>query len=141
MKHSHKTIKRFSCCFLVAIVMMTGAALAQTAYSISASLARGTGTYCPYQVRKDSATGSSAVFNIKNKTANASMYYQIRKPDGTAASNALITSNTGSYSVSYQTDGYGNSLGRSGYYYKVRVAHRSQSSVSGNAYVMFDATP
>lgn len=70
------------------------------------------------------------------------MYYQIHKANGGAATVYKNTSGTGTYTLSYEKDGYGNSLGRNGYDYRLRVAHRSQCScTSGYATVKVDFTP
>lgn len=91
---------------------------------------------------KDSSTGAKAILDVNYKdVSTASMYYQIRKMDGVGASNELITTATGSFNIAYKKDGNGNSLGRHGYTYKLRVAHRTQSSYHGQVVTDGEYTP
>lgn len=92
------------------------------------SLARGTGTYVGNIVKKSGNGNAGLAVNASN---SAIMYMQVRKTDGVAASEYRVFNGLGSdSSVPYMVDGYGNSLGRDGYSYKCRLAHRSQSTAT-----------
>ena len=118
---------RFFLCLAVIVLIATSTASAVVYNYSGVSLSRGTGTYVGSAVK--SGTGKAG---LAAATANgASMYMQVRKPDGVGASEYRIFNGTGSDSaVPYMNDGNGNSLGRDGYTYKCRLAHRSQSSVT-----------
>lgn len=92
-----------------------------------------TGMYAPTTLTKENSTGSNASITVSANAGGHSMYYQVRKPNGVEASNYHNTKKTGTFSVSYKTDGYGESMGRYGYSYVLRVAHRKQCTCSGGS--------
>ena len=100
------------------------------------------GPYAPTHHLKENAIGSPASINVAANTEGHSMYYQVHKGNGGAASNYRNTSGTGGFSVTYKNDGNGQSLGRTGYDYRLRVAHRTQCScTSGNASIKVSFVP
>ena len=96
---------------------------------------------------KTTATGTKGSVRVESNSAKHSMYYQIHKYKGGAASvYKNTTASSGSYSLSYKKDGYGNSLGRKGYQYRLRIAHRRQCACTdcnakNPAVVTADFTP
>ena len=122
-----KKLLSFACITLLVLSAASGA-LARTVHNYSnITLDRGTGTYVGSAVKSGNGNAGLAC----NPYSNASMYMEVRKPDGVAASNYRIFNGLGSDdSVPYKTDGNGQSLGRDGYTYKCRLAHRSQSQQS-----------
>ena len=84
---------------------------------------------------KTSASGTAANVNISSQTKQ--WIYRIRKSDGVIVSNQLRFPSTGSHSLGYNLDGYGNSLGRNGYEYRLNVAYYSQASGIGSSYGVF----
>ena len=122
-------MKKLISLVLVALLLLASAAFA---YDFDVSVARGNGQYGSAEWTKTSSTGSPGSVTIAEISNNtASMYYQIRKMDNVGASEELITKGTGTHAMPYWLDGNGNSLGRYNYTYKIRIAHRSQSSYAG----------
>lgn len=113
-------MKKFLSILLVLCLVVASTALAETL-----SFTGKTGDYSGVKP-KSTATGTAGNVNISTNQGNHSMYYQIRKTDGVAASEYKNTSAATSFSLSYKNDGYGMSLGRNNSPYKLRVAHRSQ---------------
>lgn len=131
-------MKKGICFVLVLALLVTAVAFAAEELSFDSK----TGTYADAIKPKTSATGSSGSVTVSSNEGGHSMYYQIHKANGGAATVYKNTSGTGTYTLSYEKDGYGNSLGRNGYSYRLRVAHRSQCScTSGSAVVEVDFTP
>ena len=131
-------MKKGICFVLLLALLVTTVAFAADTLSFSSK----TGKYAPTIKAKASATGSSGSVTVSSNAGGHSMYYQIHKANGGAATVYKNTSGTGTYTLSYEKDGYGNSLGRNGYNYRLRVAHRSQCScTSGSAVVKVDFTP
>lgn len=85
--------------------------------------------------KKTNATGTAANVNISSQTKQ--WIYRIRKNDGVFASDQLRFPSTGSHSLGYNLDGYGNSLGRNGYEFRLNVAYYSQASGIGSSYGVF----
>ena len=108
------------------------------AFAYSFTLDRGSGANTAQKTK--SGSGSASVSCNTANSSGASIYMQVRKPDGVAASVSQNFSGSGTSSLSYMVDGYGNSLGRDGYSYICRVAHRSQSTVAKTT-VSGDWTP
>lgn len=81
---------------------------------------------------KTSATGSDADINIS--TLSGQWIYRIRlASDGTWASKQLrFPYTTGPTPHPYERDGYGNSLGRNNYSYRLNVAYYSLASGNGS---------
>lgn len=78
-------------------------------------------------VKKSTPIGSNATVSITANSGNHSMYYQVRNGGGTAMTPSKNSStSSGTVSLAYNYDGYGESLGRTGYSYYLRIAHRSQ---------------
>lgn len=99
------------------------------------------GKYAPTIKEKLGAIGSNGSVTISSNNGH-SMYYQIHKGNGGAATEYKNTKSTGTYALQYNRDGYGESLGRTGYSYRLRVAHRSQCTcTSGTARVEVDFVP
>ena len=108
------------------------------AFAYSFTLDRGIGD--DTSQKQKSGTSNASVSCSTANSSGASIYMQVRKPDGVAASVSKNFSGSGSGCLSYMVDGYGNSLGRNNYYYYCRVAHRSQSTVAKTT-VSGDWTP
>ena len=130
-------MKKFVSLLLVAMMLLTLSVLAEMK-EFGVELERGVGTYAVESARKDTATGADATVNIKTKSNDiASMYYEVRKPDNVAATEYVNTKGTGSISLEY----FSTIVGRYGYTYKLRVAHRSQSQYSGKVTVTGEFIP
>ena len=77
--------------------------------------------------KKLNSTGTSASIT-SNPDNNARMYYQVRNNNNDNMSNPIYITGSGTQSASYKKDGYGNSLGRNGYEYKLLVLHSENST-------------
>ncbi|MBQ8615923.1 MAG: hypothetical protein IJ418_00270 [Clostridia bacterium] len=115
-------MKKFLSILLILCLVVASTALAETL-----SFTAKTGDDSAIKT-KSTATGTAGNVSITTNEGSHSMYYQIRKTDGVAASEYKNTSAETSFSLSYKDDGYGMSLGRNNYSYRLRVAHRSQCS-------------
>lgn len=128
---------------LVLALCLSSAAFAGQTFSFTDK----SGQYGNVHKTKTTATGTKGSVSIEANSANHSMYYQIHKANGGAASvYKNTTAGSGSYSLSYNKDGHGNSLGRKGYKYRLRIAHRRQCTctdcnASNPAIVTADFTP
>lgn len=101
------------------------------------SIAKGSGDTSSELV-KTSGIGVNASVKIEDNSDSHSLYYQVRKPSGYACTPSKNSSaSSGTISLSYNLDGYGESLGRTGYKYQLRVAHRSQCTVCTSGGVSF----
>jgi len=116
------TLKKFLGVFLAICLLTMAAAMAD-----SASVTKGNGVTKGPRV-KTSSIGEAAEVNVSSNSGNHSMYYQVRNGAGTPMSNYKVS--TGNAKLTYLYDGYGESLGRTGYNYYLRIAHRSQCSCS-----------
>lgn len=132
-----KIMKRFVSLLLVVLLMLMATVFAETK-SFGLKLARGTGGYAEETALKETATGAAAKVTVLEKDNDiASMYYEIRKMDNVAASKYHNTSSIGTFSLAYLS----TTVGRNGYNYKLRVAHRSQSKFDGEVTVSGTFTP
>lgn len=86
---------------------------------------------------KASGNGVAAIVNITSFTGQ--WIYRIRKAtDGVFVSQQLrFPSSTGNHSLAYDKDGYGITLGRTGYSYRLNVAYYSQAIGNGSSYGNF----
>lgn len=131
-------MKKLISVLLVLAIFVTTAAMAADTLSFTSK----TGKYAPTIKTKSNSTGSNGSVNVTANAGSHSMYYQIHKANGGAATEYYNTKSTGTHALAYDTDGYGESLGRNGYSYRLRVAHRSQCTCSsGAATVTVDFTP
>lgn len=118
-------MKRLISVLLVLSLFVTVVAFASDEFEA----VKGTGDYAHTSLYKTSSTGSNGYVTCDENSKAHSMYYQIHKASGGAASEYYnTTSKFTDHPLKYNKDGYGNSLGRNGYEYKLRVAHRSQCS-------------
>lgn len=118
---------RIFLCIAVLTLFAINCAFALGDYS-GISLQRKTGTYVGGTIKKTAYGNASLSVSTSN---GASMYMQVRKTDYAPASDYRVFNGQGSDdSVPYGEDGYGHSLGRVGYNYVCRLAHRKQSPVS-----------
>lgn len=115
-------MKKFLSILLILCLVVASTALADS-LSFKAKTGQYTGT-----VSKATATGVAGWVDVTQNNDAHSMYYEIRKTDGVAASDYKNTTAETRITLPYDTDGNGMSLGRNGYNYKLRVAHRSQCS-------------
>ena len=123
---------------LVVTLLLTVVAFASDTVSFTSK----SGKYAPTIKTKTSSIGANGEVCIEKNAGSHSMYYQIHKSTGGAATQYFNTKSTGTYPLEYNNDGYGESLGRTGYTYRLRVAHRSQCTcTSGKATVEVDFTP
>lgn len=127
-------------CFLFVIALLVSS-FAIADYQMMVFKSK-TGQYFPTTKIKTTSTGTSGQVDNYFCSGNHSMYYQIRKTNGVEASNYVIFKGTGSRPLTYKRDGYGESMGRYGYSYRLRVAHRSQCTCNGGEIdVMIDYRP
>ncbi len=133
-------MKKFFCFILFLSVLVGSVAIADY-YTLSFTAKNG--KYSPVEIVKMNYNGSNARVSINYVSSNShSMYYQIRKISGAEATEYKIKKGTGSLSLAYGEDGHGETLGRNGYWYKLRVAHRSQCKcTSGRATVSVEFEP
>ena len=115
-------MKKYISALLVLVLLVTTAAFASESLSFKTK----SGQYGKTVTEKNTSTGTSGSVTVISNPNGHSMYYQIHKANGGAATVYRNTTGTGTYSLSYNKDGNGNSLGRNGYEYRLRVAHRRQ---------------
>lgn len=131
-------MKKFLSCVLALTIICTMAGFAGEILEFESKK----GMYSPKTKTKQSSTGTAGSVKIEENVDGHSMYYQIHKANGGAASEYKNTTSTGTYTLKYDNDGNGESLGRNNYEYRLRVAHRSQCKcTSGCATVTVDFTP
>ncbi len=128
---------------LLSVLMVLALIVSSVAFAADyLSLQKEEGDYADTNHTKNSPTGSDGSVTIRSNPNRHSMFYQIHKANGGAASEYKNKTTTGTYPLEYKSDGYGNSLGRQGYSYRLRVAHRSQCTCAGGAAkVEVDFTP
>ena len=140
-KREDYTMKKLLCCLLVAVFVLgsIGCALAESgSFSTKGKLGKGVGTDASTaNLTKSGGIGSAGSGKGTTSPSNALFQGTVRKLDGTNASNAgQFSGSNKSFTMTTRYDGYGNALlrptteGGTQYYYKLRVAHRSNSPVS-----------
>lgn len=122
-------MKKFLSCVLALTIICTMAGFAGEILEFESKK----GMYSPKTKTKQSSTGSAGSVTVDANENEHSMYYQIHKANGGAASEYKNTKGTGTYTLTYKNDGNGESLGRNGYEYRLRVAHRSQCTCTGGS--------
>jgi len=125
---------------LSSIILILCLIMGTVAFSETLTYATKKGQYASTKT-KTTGIGTDATVDITSNSGKHSMYYQVRKPSGYECSNYLNTNQVKEISLSYRLDGNGESLGRTGYQYKLRVAHRTQCSCSGAASVSLTWDP
>ena len=128
-------MKKKMCVILLAVLLLTS--LNALAFDWNQQNVSPGTAYQTSGIEKTGNTGSDAGVIIIAQTSQ--WIYRIRKAsDGVFVSNQLrFPTSTGTYSLPYNDDGYGNSLGRHGYFYKLNVAYYSQASGSGTSMGIF----
>ena len=135
MKKYSKLMK----CIALCLVLFTVMAFAETLGPVAMTFTQKSGQYAGSAL-KESSTGADARLVVAGIDANesiASMYYVFRKMDGVNATEELIQKGNGTFSIPYLS----TTVGRQGYYYQLRVAHRSQSQYNGTVTLTVTGTP
>lgn len=122
-------MKKILSVVLVLCLVLASCASAYATVAYTSGIAKGNG-YTTSGVVKSSGIGVNASVSILQNPGSHSIYYQVRKSSGYACTPSKNSSaSSGSISLAYNLDGYGESLGRTGYSYNLRIAHRSQCTV------------
>ena len=94
-------------------------------------LTQGQGWDASGKVKKQTGIGAAGKGNADTVSNNSAIFQgTVRKPDGTNASNTARFTGRASFTMTSKKDGYGNALLRTGYEYRLRIAHRSNSPVN-----------
>lgn len=116
-------MKKVFCLIFAIALILSSVAIAEPAhYSHTFTAKDG---YNVATAEKESGVGVSAKVENIGGCNGHSMYYQVRKGNVQSSEYAIKKGN-GSVSMAYKKDGNGESLGRTGYSYRLRVAHRTQ---------------
>ncbi len=113
-------------CFVLAIALLISSCAFAQSFSLKFTAKNGQNTP---EVKKETGVGVSAKVSASN-VGSHSMYYQVRRGNVQSSEYAIKKGN-GSMSLAYKKDGNGESFGRQGYKYVLRVAHRSQCTCNG----------
>lgn len=126
-------MKKSIAAILVLTMILTMASVATAASYATTKLDRGTGMYAG-TATKTSGIGAASVVS-PNSGSNTTALFQAttRKKDGTNASNTTRFQGLGTVTMTTKYDGNGDALLRTGYEYKLRIAHRSNSPVTSKA--------
>lgn len=106
-------------------------AMAVANFNTGRELTQGEGRDASEDVKKQTGIGTAGK-GTATYASNSNAIFQgtVRKPDGTNASNTTRFTGRASFTMTSKKDGYGNALLRTGYDYRLRIAHRSNSPVA-----------
>ena len=115
-------MKKVFCLIFAIALILSSVAVADSSYHHKFTSKSG---YDVITTDKISGVGVSAKVEQISGCDGHSMYYQVRRGNVQSSEYAIKKGN-GSVSMAYKKDGNGESFGRTGYKYKLRVAHRTQ---------------
>lgn len=126
-------MKKMLAAALALALMLTfafGSTAMATTFDTGRYLTQGEGEDASGEVIKQTGIGSAGK-GTATFVSNSSAIFQgtVRNQNGTNASNTARFTGRASFTMTSKNDGYGNALLRTGYKYKLRIAHRSNSPV------------
>lgn len=122
-------MKKVFCLIFAIALILSSIAIADSSYSKSFKAKTGKDVVT---TEKLSDIGANAKVENISGCAGHSMYYQVRRGNVQSSKYAILKGN-GSVSMAYEREngGTGPSFGRTGYSYRLRVAHRTQCTCDG----------
>jgi len=123
-------MKKVFCLIFAIALILSSVAIADTSYGHKFTAKNGADVAT---TKKFSGVGVNAKVEDISGCAGHSMYYQVRRGNVQSSEYAIKKGN-GSVSMAYKKDGNGESFGRTGYEYRLRVAHRTQCTCNGKAF-------